>query len=296
MLSIYQLHPFRRKESYLLAKVKKDDDDDVSGKPRVRFSDISDGGVSTGNSFDAFLTLLASDVGSIVLGVLGLVFLVVGRSILDSSDDMDSLAVSNSLGQETRSNLLAVFACGAVLVNGISKLDVESALAETVSLVGTKKESWTANSNCDYDSKALEWTMEALMAATPAKSIVFLHTSAKSGDWVIGGLLGILPSSNIRDLVISTATPILDRFRSGTRKESYLPTLQNLPGKAEFTYLPINTQAALLVPVSYNEGGNIPSVSVLVLGANQAKSFTPRDIAWCQAAAARLGEELSAAL
>ena len=42
-------------------------------------------------------------------------------------------------------------------------------------------------------------------------------------------------------------------------KESYLPTLQALPGKVEFTYLPSNAQEALLLPVynGANEAGNM---------------------------------------
>jgi len=112
-------------------------------------------------------------------------------------------------------------------------------------------------------------------------------------------------------------TPILDRFLSQNggggknKSESYLPTLQALPGRFEFyTYLPSNTQGVLILPVTRpgngNDGGSNSRSSndgkkqekekvndddgtaVLVLGANTARSFSPRDIAWCQVVATRM--------
>jgi hypothetical protein len=96
-------------------------------------------------------------------------------------------------------------------------------------------------------------------------------------------------------------TPILDRFLNNKEmtKESYLPTLQALPGRVEFTYLPQNSQEALLVPVSLSLNSiaqeNVPIIerAVLVLGSDTAKSFTPRDVAWCQVIASRIGTFVS---
>ena len=117
-------------------------------------------------------------------------------------------------------------------------------------------------------------------------------------------MIGIEPQQHTSRLPDST--PIMDRFRnrkkdndggssrSGgvARQESYLPTLQALPGKTEFVslLLPSNTQAALLVPTALRNGGSPQQQqpAVILLGSNRARSFTPQHVAWCQAVASRL--------
>jgi Cofactor assembly of complex C subunit B, CCB2/CCB4 len=64
---------------------------------------------------------------------------------------------------------------------------------------------------------------------------------------------------------------------------------KSLPGKVEFTYLPRNTQAVVLVPIRCND-----STMVLALGSNQARSYTPQHLAWIQRVAQRLGATLGA--
>jgi hypothetical protein len=265
---------------------------------RVRFSALGSMAVDESNNsnrVDDFLSLLTSDVGSIAFGMIGLLVLLASRLFLGFSDDI-TVAGTNvidtaALEHETRSNLLALLACGAVLVNGISKLDVESVLAETVELDGVQYKT-TLRKRVDGSptgGTALQWALEALLKATPASSVVLLQVPASDGDdnvWQITGYTGILPA-NEDALQAPSKTPILDRFRGidkELRAESYLPTLQNLPGRTEFTYLPSNTQAVLLVPAG-------TTGMVVVLGSNQARSFTPRDIAWCQAIASRLADD-----
>jgi hypothetical protein len=195
---------------------------------------------------------------------------------------MDEL-VSDTMGQETRSDLLATFASLAVLLNGISKLDVTSALAESVQLDGLQlQDDAEINSNV-LSAKDLRWSLESLLKATPAKSVVILVVD-DDGVWKILACAGIVPrDESLRRRLSLTSVPILDRFRKDQSKESYLPTLQALPGKSEFTYLPVNTQGALLLPVKGDP------VTVLVLGLDTAKSFTPRDVAWSRVVAERIG-------
>lgn len=243
------------------------------------------------NPIDQVLAWVTSPMGSITLGVLGLVVLTIGRWILDSSDsnkvppvvvDVDVV----DMGQTTRSNLLAILAVCAVLVNGISALDVEAALAEAVTLQGERL-STTIVSN-----GAMKWALESILAATPAETVVVMSIKRRdpATRWKIEGAAGIVPTGvkRLEDFQIPSTTPILDRFRSEATQESYLPTLQNLPGKTEFTYLPPNAQAVLLVPFQMSD-----STSVLVMASNQAKSLTPRDIAWCQTVAARMTQDTS---
>jgi hypothetical protein len=229
------------------------------------------------------------------------------------------------MGQETRSNLLAVFACGSVLLNGISKLDVTSALAQVVTLEGTELDepllltSLTAKNT--WPSVSVPWVLESLLTATPAKTAVLLQRKESSDSWEVMALAGTVPdawavlpstSSSTNNNNTPTAqpqphmpsyTPIADRFKSGTNQETYLPTLQALPGKSEFTYLPENTQSVLLIPVLVSNGDSTSTATltatttttthtVLALGSNQARSFTPRNVAWSQAVAARLAAEM----
>ena len=62
--------------------------------------------------------------------------------------------------------------------------------------------------------------------------------------------------------------PILEEAAL-TGLEVYLPDLQILPGKVEFTYLPLNCQSVLIVPAKDK---------VVVVGTNQAKVMTVEDL------------------
>jgi len=53
-------------------------------------------------------------------------------------------------------------------------------------------------------------------------------------------------------------------------EETYLPDLQILPGKIEFTYLPINCQSVLIVPFSQS--------GAVVVATNKAKSLKLIDL------------------
>jgi Cofactor assembly of complex C subunit B, CCB2/CCB4 len=161
-----------------------------------------------------------------------------------------------------------------------------------------------ANAVAD-DSTLLSWTLASIAAATPASTAILMVHS--SGRWQPMAYTGVVhPNLPILDdtVTMNPATPILDRFLRNElrnelqtegglqRSESYLPTLQALPGKTEFTnsLLPPNAQAALLLPVALVPAANEEPYrqAVLLLGSNQARSFTPRDIAWCQTVIARL--------
>jgi hypothetical protein len=194
------------------------------------------------------------------------------------------------MGMQTRVNLLAVFAIGAVLLNGLSRLDVQSAIAEKVTLEGILQEQPVLLLLKDIDQ--LSWVLSSILAATPADTAMLLLATTDT-TWEPAAFVGVVPpnlllSSSPGDKVMQLpdVTPILDRFRKDSGvQESYLPTLQALPGKRELVdyFLPVNTQAALLLPVRIKG-----LTAVLLLGSNQARSFTPRDIAWCQSVVTRL--------
>ena len=264
--------------------------------------------------FDYILSLLISDLGSILIGSIGLLLALFNRL---STIDFDSTAISTtyaeSINIQSRNDLLAVFASGAVLLNGISKLDVTSVLAESVVLNGYKLDKpiflnvaqhhdFLTRSSSERD---VQWAMEAILSSTPAKTAVILSSLSTSSSnqqsipntaskWVPIVMAGTVPSNfdQTEQFLIpkDRSTPILDRFlKQADAKESYLPTLQALPGKVEFTYLPDNTQEALLLPIQ--SGNDNTMMLALVLGSDTAKSFTPRDVAWCQVIAKRIGDK-----
>jgi hypothetical protein len=292
-------------------------------KARVRFSgpDKSSSSSRTAtvtSSIDLILLWIASDVGSIALGLLGLGALLLGRLVLDTSNTTSIPTNVQAVGQATRSNLLAVFATGAVLLNGLGKLNVDAALAETVDLVGTELPNAIGLKSDDDDDGREEaaadwkWVLESLVAATPAKTAVLLQATLTANDdsnnernyWTIQAMAGIVPSSLGSSLdsqdygTVMFTSSMLDRscrnVSSSTAvvavSETYLPNLPALSVRTEFTFLPVNTQAVLMVPVLPASSSNqaAATTTVLVLGSNQARSFTPRDIRWCQTVATRL--------
>jgi hypothetical protein len=318
------------------------------GKARfVGFGESSSTGGGITSFLDGILRIVLSDVGNIVIGSIALGICLVNRvfytDALFSSTDSTLVGGAAAMGQQSRADLLAVFAAMAVLLNGVTKLDVTSALAETVELEGIdleKSVEWIAYNRVeenlvlsrsstssessvdettskvrnDMDQfrkrrQTFEWALQSVLESTPASTAVLMVNSKQSqaatretqaiSTWLPSAFAGIVPAEPLLRCVLpkSTKTPILDRFlgysENDERKESYLPTLQALPGKVEFTYLPPNTQSALLVPIqlaggsSLSDGTSTANV-VLVLGGDTAKNFTPRDIAWVQVITARL--------
>ena len=265
------------------------------------------------STIDSILLNLTSDRTSLLLGMVGIVVLLLNRIISFPED-------ATFEASRSRIDLLGVFAAGSVLLNGITKLDVESVTAEQVALEGVN-EGRVVWYNDDFEYKdgnkaTVEWALSSLIKCSPARTAVMLGKHQKEGQrWIPLAMTGILPSdTSLRTSLRTDSTPILDRMlrddgniKGGTvggtevigshkkkgPNESYLPTLQALPGKIEFSYLPSNAQEALLLPVP-------PSSSTdevdgcryaIVLGGDTAKSFAPRDISWCKEIASWLSSE-----
>jgi len=263
------------------------------GERRVKFSNDfktnnnDDSSSSLANPLDQLLSFLASDAFSIVVGIIGLLAVVVYRWNLVLGADPDR-ATAEALTYQTRADLLAVFASGSVLLNGVTKLDVTTALAESVVLEGTTlSEPEQLIENDSSSSNTLTWALESILAATPAKTAVLI--SDIDDRWMIQCRAGVVPSS--LSISLPEKTPILERVGSPENsKETYLPTLQALPGRFELSYLPNNAQMAVLIPIQTSNSSK--KNSVLVLGGNTAKGFSPRDIAWSRIVAEKIGEDL----
>jgi hypothetical protein len=245
---------------------------------------------------DYILSLLTSDLSSIVLGSIGILLALTNRL---ASIDLEATNIASNqaidMGAQSRMDLLAVFSAGAVLLNGVSKLDITSVTAETVELDGMMLDSVEyANDvgGIKLNRGLIDWALDSLLQSSPAKSAALLVRWNEDEKWNICALNGVVPfdSTLRRAIPGGIPTPILDRFLKDGQgnKETYLPTLQALPGRAEITYLPRNTQEVLMLPIDIDDSRYC--IAALVLGSDTAKSFTPKDVAWCQVVATRLGD------
>jgi Protein of unknown function (DUF2930). len=246
---------------------------------------------------DYILSLVTSDLSSIVLGSIGILLALTNRL---TSIDLEATNIASNqaidMGTQSRMDLLAVFSAGAVLLNGVSKLDITSVTAETVELEGTildRVEYVNFDDGIELNRNLIDWALDSVLQSSPARSAVLLVClNENEKKWNISALKGVVPfDSTLRQAVPDgVSTPILDRFlKEGQgKKETYLPTLQALPGRTEITYLPGNTQEVLMLPIDMEDSRYCKGA--LVLGSDTAKSFTPRDVAWCQVIATRLGD------
>ena len=246
--------------------------------------------ISPTSLLDYLLSLLTSDLSSIILGSVGILLALSNRlSSIDYEASSIALNEAADMGMQSRMDLLAVFSAGAILLNGVSKLDVTSALADTVVLEGKCTDGIIYLDKKLEGKETLKWAMKAVTKSSPAKSVAVLGYSNEELKWKICALNGIIPADEKywKEIPHDVSTPILNRFlKEGQgNKETYLPTLQALPGRSELTYLPSNTQEVLMLPI--NVSGRYEKAA-LVLGSDTAKTFSPKDVAWCQVLASRV--------
>ena len=177
-----------------------------------------------------------------------------------------------------RSDLLAIVAISGVVLTTLGALDVKARDAEAVVLEGVvgrglSKSLGAGEPNAGARS-TLTWAAESLLegANGPATTVLI----AWGGTTLLRqGTLPAPPGP--------TDDPGPPKTPLGTGKIAlkayadsapvYLPALQNLPGRIEFTigWLPRNTQSAVVVELGDGEG-------VMVLGSDRARAFTPVDL------------------
>jgi len=302
------LHRRGSRERTILQSSNQDDNKSSflsTDKANVSFASSSKSEPSNLSAIDRLILTLTSDRTSLLLGSVGLIALLLNRLVSFPEEAVYEASRS-------RVDLLGVFAAGSVLLNGITKLDVESVQAEQVALEGLLERDviWTNEGGEDLSKPTVEWALRSFVKCSPARTAVLLSNNPDSPDrgWVPLAMTGVLPSElELRSSIPpGQTTPILDRMlrddgdikggtvggalggdQRGGPKESYLPTLQALPGKVEFTYLPPNAQEALLLPVRRDDEAIRCAV---VLGGDTAKSFAPRDVTWCREVATWLTE------
>ena len=115
------------------------------------------------------------------------------------SDDYDLLV------QQSHMDLIAAFAAGGVLLNGVSAL----VASPTAMLQGSTLDLDEVAMSEEGDSN--KWALQGVLQATPAKCAFLLNR--KEENWSVSGCSGCETSSNASDVFVSRQnTSILNRF------------------------------------------------------------------------------------
>jgi hypothetical protein len=204
-------------------------------------------------------TFLESPILSIGAGVGGIVLLLINRLGLgfDIISDVQS-----------RADIIAVIGCSALLLNVLSEQDITARNRDPVPLVGFALKSPLIAEDLNPKLKvAVEWCVNTILQTTPVTSVHVI--SPASTVWGRGGVVGQGDDRTTSSLKGIDKMPILQKTLK-LSEEVYLPDLQILPGKVEFSYLPINVQSVLLLP--------LPNGGAVAMGTNQAKVLKVKDL------------------
>ena len=212
--------------------------------------------------------LILSPEVSIGVGLALLLTLVFNRLFTDEL-----------LNSQSRADLIATIGPTVLVLEGLTRLDITPREAEPMPLDG-REVSWVAPGLAPALQRQLEWTVEAAMTVLPTSSLAMWY----GGETV--ALRGKLAEGVAADGAEAHASAVVPGplLRKASESKSgapdYLPNLQVLPGRVEFTYLPAATQAVLLVP--------LPKQGVLILGSDKQRAFREDDVAWARQLAAGL--------
>ena len=184
------------------------------------------------------------------------------------------------LNSQSRADLIATIGPTVLVLEGLTRLDITPREAEPVPLDG-REVAWVAPDLAPALQRQLEWTVEAAMTALPTSSLAVWYggeTVALRGKLADGVAAGGA-EAYARAVVPGPLLRKASESKSGA--PDYLPSLQVLPGRFEFSYLPVATQAVLLVPLPKQQGA-------LILGADRNRAFREDDVAWARQLAAGL--------
>lgn len=196
---------------------------------------------------------------SIGAGVAGIFILLANRLSVDMEKITDV---------QSRADIISVVACSALLLNVLSEQDIVARDRDPVPLVGFALRSPIIDSEQlpSFQQTISKWYINSILQATPATSVHIIRTRMVVGR---GGVIG--QGDNRSNNVLDSRMTILEKVLQGD-EEVYLPDLQILPGKVEFTYLPINAQSVIILPLGVTG-------SAVVIATNQAKVLKVMDLA-----------------
>lgn len=214
---------------------------------------------------ETWLDTIKNPVTSLTAGGVGVMIILFNRLGIDLDKVTDV---------QSRADILAVVACSAVLLNALSETEVEARERDAVALVGYSLRKPLVASTRTERASSLEWLSRTLLNTTPATSVHLIDA-----DGCVACRAGVVGQGDDldREAIDMGSRPILGKCLS-QREEVYLPDLQILPGKVEFSYLPINCQSVMILPWD--------ATGAAIIATNKAKSLKLVDIAKIRASLA----------
>jgi hypothetical protein len=206
----------------------------------------------------SFADIINSSGISLGAGVGGIFVLLANRLSVDLEAVTDV---------QSRADIISVIACSALLLNVLSAQDIVARERDAVPLVGFALKEPVINSSIQTSTvSAIKWIIDTVLSTVPVTSVHVIFRDSFVG---IGGVTSSAEKGKLGAIVNLPKMPILSKtLNSG--EEIYLPDLQILPGKVEFTYLPINCQSVLILP--------LPDGGAVVMATNKAKVLKLNDL------------------
>ena len=166
---------------------------------------------------------LSSENLSIGVGGAALTLLLVNR-----------MATEELANAQSRSDLLGVAICSALLVSAFSTIDVKVREKEVVELAGVGFDEVLVPLDAGQE-QTVRWAAGAISRVCANAKSVAVYSKGTTVARL--GIMG-------RQQTVQVGPIAESALKSG--RQQYLADLQILPGRFEFGYLPVNTQAILL--------------------------------------------------
>lgn len=150
------------------------------------------------------------------IGLVGLSVLLLNRLLLPA----DAFVVSDG---QLRADIVAIFACSALLLNVLSEDDITAREREPVALAGYAfKDPVVSTAVSITVGDESRWLINSIMQHTPATSVAILNDSKLTA---VGGVLG-LRNARFEEVVVDVPKSPILRKALEQGEETYLPDLQ----------------------------------------------------------------------
>ena len=203
---------------------------------------------------------------SLGVGVAILLLLVTNR-----------LFTEDLLNSQSRADLIATAAGVVICLGALSNLDIEPKAADPVALAGERVD-WVDPAAPAARQRELAWALGQICAVEGCASVLVwdgARTVAARG--LVRGAAADPSAAVVPGPLVKLAVG-----RASGRPE-YLRALQILPGRIEFSYLPEETQALLILPTAAGAGGG-----AVIVGADRQRAFGEDAVRRCAAIATEI--------
>lgn len=193
------------------------------------------------------------------------------------------LFTEDLLNSQSRADLIATVAPILLTLKGLTDLDIKEREAEPVDLAGVEQ-SWASDKLPESVQRELTWAADTLFASMRCSSLAVLWND---DTVLLKGMLPLKVGENPGGAVVPG--PLVTRtLQKKSGAPEYLPSLQLLPGRVEFAYLPEMTQSVIVLPLG--EAG--AARGAFILGSDTQRAFKSDDVTWARAISVRVGSLL----